>query len=135
MNKVVLILAGALMLSGCGSDDKEQDLAKWMSPTEDGNYVLLFSPSVKGPEVAYRVIKGGKVVADVEAKWIGEVPGIGGTPDFLTKASCGEIFLSSMNGKMFVDALPESGRRVGYERCGLSDIQPLSWQIRVDKRT
>lgn len=131
---VGLMLAVSAVLSGCGESEAEK-AAALMNPKEDGNYVLI-SSNVKRPPVVYRVIQNGKRVINLEAEWLGPIKtGVVGIKSVLTEASCGQIIITEVDGRMRLDVMSGSLRRKGYEDCGLGDIPFASWQFRTDTTT
>ncbi|TXH06789.1 MAG: hypothetical protein E6R09_00925 [Rhodocyclaceae bacterium] len=129
---VGVLLAISALLSGCLESEAEKAEAL-MNPKEDGSYVLI-STNPKRPPVVYKVIRNGTKVINLEADWIGLVPtGVMGMETVLTQAACGQISISSVDGRLGFFYTPGSSEMKAYERCGLGGIPLNSWEFRVDK--
>ena len=128
-DKAVFFLLAGLILQGCSDDEKVADR---MNPTADGSYLLI----LQSGEVTFRSIVGGQVAVNLEADWRGQVEsGMRGRQDFLLAAQCGDLILSEMENRFFIDALPNSPGRKTYDGCGLGEISPFSWEVIAEPAT
>lgn len=122
--KAIFFVLACLALSGCSDDEAVVDQ---MNPTSDGDYIIVRQTG----EVTFRSIVNGKSKINLEAEWRGEVPsGMAGRQDFLIVSTCGEMILSHLDGRFFIDALLlNSERKKIYDGCGLGEVHPATWQI------
>lgn len=122
-NLIFCVLAG-LIMQGCSD---AETVADQLNPTADGDYLIVRQSG----EVTFRSIANGEVAINLEADWRGEVPsGMHGRKDFLIVSTCGEMILTHLDGRFFIDAFMEnSPRKKIYEGCGLGDVHPATWQI------